>query len=122
MKQICFRAEALPNDYGAPVVKDCTDLLKIVKQIVGAFDLMVATDKAKVDDACMPKLVKMDKADSKEKVIKDWAIKNQMFDAGSNRRASRRRGDDGDSSGGEQPPRPKATSARGKAKGKANNT
>ena len=58
MKQICFRAEALPNDYGAPVVKDCKDLLKIVKQIVGAFDLMVATDKAKIDDAYMPKLVK----------------------------------------------------------------
>ena len=65
----------------------------------------------------------MDKADSKEKVIKDWAIKNQMFDAGSNRRASRRRRDDDDSSGGEQqPPRPNAKAARGKAKGKAKNT
>ena len=64
----------------------------------------------------------MDKADSKEKVNKDWAIKNQMFDAGSNRRASRRRRDDGDSSGGEQLPRPKAKAARGKAKGNANNT
>ena len=58
MKQICFRAEALPNDCGAPVVKDCKDLLNIVKQIVGAFDLMVATDKAKNDDAYMPKIVK----------------------------------------------------------------
>ena len=58
MKQTCFRDEALPNDYGAPVVKDCKDLLRIVKQIVGAFDLMVATDNAKIDDEYRPKLVK----------------------------------------------------------------
>ena len=65
----------------------------------------------------------MDKADSKEKVIKDGAIENQMFDAGSNRRASRSRRDDDNSSGGEQqPPGPKANAARGKAKGKAKNT
>ena len=98
-----------------PLVRDRTANLKVLKQIIEAFDVMVVTDKADIGDSYMPKLVaKIHKALAQDELIKDYAIKNQWLNVVAKKR-SRKNEKAGvkSESDNEEPPKTK-----GKAKGR----
>ena len=92
-KQIVHRANKAPNDYGAPLVRDCAANLQVLKQIIEAVDVMVVTDKADIDDEYMPKLVKNVPALKQDELIKGHATKNQWFNVAVKKRAGKKRKD-----------------------------